>query len=474
MSGASAPGAAPPNAITRLRTLVRLRPLVYAVGLGLGLAAVATGIRAIFYVMCAVLLSPAIAALLARAARPTRAHFTFEGKVATFFAVGFLAAALNTGTNLLYFLFAALVALHVASLVASGLVFRGLYVRRRVPARVRAREEFDADVTVKNEKRYGSFGVFIEEARPALLDPKQRPAAFIPAIGGRRTARAAWTTSFTRRGEHTLEGVALETRFPFGLIARRIEIAAPQEVLVLPATFRVKPELLARASASEGVARRLLLTEERRDVVRSLRDYRPGDHPRSIHWRASAHRGTLVVKDFEKTEPERALVVLDTFRDPGAPPPGAREGLRPPGSAKGGVGVSPAHERAGGTPTPLADDALEAAVSLAASLLTALRDRGMKVGLAARTPLPEVHPPDRGTSVARLHAALARLTPPGDGDLAALVQKARPATERARVILVTTRPEAAAREALAGLALDLVLPVDAEGALLRYKEEAAK
>ena len=460
MSGAGAPGAAPPNAITRLRTLVRLRPLVYALGLGLGLAAVATGIRAIFYVMCAVLLSPAIAALLARAARPTRAHFTFEGKVATFFAVGFLAAALNTGTNLLYFLFAALVALHVASLVASGLVFRRLYVRRRVPARVRALEEFEADVTVKNEKRYGSFGVFIEEARPALLAAGRRPAAFIPAIGGRKTARAVWTTSFTRRGEHTLEGVALETRFPFGLIARRIEIAAPQEVLVLPATFRVKPELLARASASEGVARRLLVTEERRDVVRSLRDYRPGDHPRSIHWRASAHRGTLVVKDFEKTEPERALVVLDTFATPG--------------SAKGGVGVSPAHERAGGTPAPLADDVLEAAVSLAASLLTALRDRGMKVGLAARTPLPEVHPPDRGTSVARLHAALARLTPPGDGDLAALVQKARPATERARVILVTTRPEAAAREALAGLALDLVLPVDAEGALRRYGVEAAR
>jgi uncharacterized protein (DUF58 family) len=113
---------------------------------------------------------------------------------------------------------------------------------------------------------------------------------------------------------------------------------------------------------------------------------------------------------------------------------------------------------------------LEEAVSLAASLLTALRDRGMKVGLAARTPHAEVHPPDRGTSVARLHAALARLTPPADGGLAELVQRARPATERARVIVVTTRSEAAVREALAGLEIDLVLPLDSESALLRYRE----
>ncbi len=417
--------------LARLRALVRLRPLVYALGAALGALAVVTLQHAFFYAMCVVLLSPAVAALVARTARPRRARLTLEGRIVLFFGVGFLAAALNTGTNLLYFLFAGLAALLIVSLGASSFTFRRLYVRRRAPARARALERFDVDLTLRNEGLLPRFAVTVEEARPALLDPALAARAFVPVVPGRRTARSAWSAAFTRRGDHTLDGIALETRFPFGLVARRVEIAAPQAVLVLPATFRLKAELVATAAAAEGVARRLLMTEERRDVVRSLRDYRSGDHPRAIHWRASAHRGALVVKDFERTEPRRVLVVLDVWANP---------------------------------------EVLEDAVSLAASLVASLRGRELKTGLAMRSPAPEVFAPERSTSVARLHAALARLVPPPDSSLAELAQEARRAAEGARVVLVTTRPEPAAREALGGLEAHAVLALEKPGDVARYRE----
>ncbi len=416
--------------LSRTKGLIRFRPLVYVLGLFVGAAAVGTARRELFWLMTAILLSPALAALVTRAARPKKWRFTIEGRIAGIFAVGFLAAALNTGTNLLYFLFAALLALLVVSIGASQLVFRGLFVRRRVPARVRALEPFEADVTVRNEKSLPAFALIVEEARPGLL--AEKPSAFFPIVKGRQTGRGGWTARFTKRGDHALDGVALETRFPFGLIARRSEVVAAQQVLVLPAVFPLENELLARATSAEGVARRILMTEERRDVVRSLRDYRAGDHPRSIHWRASAHRGSLVVKDFEKTEPQRALVVLDGY--------GAEEGL------------------------------LEDAISLAASLLVSWRERGLKTGLVFQSGARfEVFAPERGTSTARLHAALARLVPPASGELAPLAHQARRVAERARVVVVTTRSEAAAREGLAGLDASMILALEKPGDVARYR-----
>jgi uncharacterized protein (DUF58 family) len=419
---------------TKPPALVRLRPLVYLLGLGVGVVAIATTNRAAFWLMAGLLLLPGVIALATRAARPKRARLTPEGRLLAFFAIGFLVAALNTGTNLLYFLFALVLALISVQLVASAVTFRSLLVRRKAPARVRAGAPFEVEVSVKNQKRFSAFVVRVAEARAQALDPTDVPMAFLPHVPGRGgTAHGTWTARFRRRGEHVLEGVALETRFPFGLTAQRTELSAPQTVLVTPAVFPVKTEVTSRPAPADAVARRLLLTEERRDAVRSLRDYRPGDHPRSIHWRASARRGGLVVKDHERTEPKKALVILDTWTPPGTPP-------------------------------EVRDVIVEEAVSLAASLLVALKDEGQKAGLACRVPAISVTSPDRA-AFARLEEILARLASPPDPDLGELARASRRAADRARVIGVTTRGEQAFREALTGLGGQdvTVLPVTRPG-----------
>jgi uncharacterized protein (DUF58 family) len=47
----------------------------------------------------------------------------------------------------------------------------------------------------------------------------------------------------------------------------------------------------------------------------SLRDYRHGDTPRRIHWKAWAHTGRLVVKEYQDEFFVRHALVLDTFGD---------------------------------------------------------------------------------------------------------------------------------------------------------------
>jgi uncharacterized protein (DUF58 family) len=44
----------------------------------------------------------------------------------------------------------------------------------------------------------------------------------------------------------------------------------------------------------------------------ALREYEPGDDPRQVHWRSSARRGELVVRQDEAASPGRVILVLDT------------------------------------------------------------------------------------------------------------------------------------------------------------------
>ena len=68
---------------------------------------------------------------------------------------------------------------------------------------------------------------------------------------------------------------------------------------------------LLRQAAGDGRARKVLrrVTTDHADV-RGLRPYRPGDPIRGIHWRSSARRGELMVREYDAApSPELILVV---------------------------------------------------------------------------------------------------------------------------------------------------------------------
>src|SRR5207302_354096 len=45
-----------------------------------------------------------------------------------------------------------------------------------------------------------------------------------------------------------------------------------------------------------------------------LRDYQPGDPPRTIAWKVSARRDKLITKELEREVPVRCTLLLDTSR----------------------------------------------------------------------------------------------------------------------------------------------------------------
>ena len=51
-------------------------------------------------------------------------------------------------------------------------------------------------------------------------------------------------------------------------------------------------------------------------LPRGARSYGPGDSWRLVHWRATAHAGTLMVKELERPSAEPVVVTVDLPEDP--------------------------------------------------------------------------------------------------------------------------------------------------------------
>ncbi|WP_028046668.1 DUF58 domain-containing protein [Cellulomonas sp. URHE0023] len=97
---------------------------------------------------------------------------------------------------------------------------------------------------------------------------------------------------------------------PFGLARRSVRWTRPVELFV-------HPLLVSLAGASSGLLRDLE-GQATRDLSDSdlsfhaLRDYVAGDDRRYIHWRTTARRGSLMVKQFEDTRRTQTALALAT------------------------------------------------------------------------------------------------------------------------------------------------------------------
>ncbi|MEY9215351.1 DUF58 domain-containing protein [Thermobifida halotolerans] len=139
-----------------------------------------------------------------------------------------------------------------------------------------------------------------------------RSHSLVVPPGGRRLVRTALTPS--RRGDQSCAHVTVRSHGPLRLAARQSSHSAPWTVRVLP-PFRSRrhlPGKLSRLRELDGQHRAMIRGQG--SEFDSLREYVPGDDVRSIDWRATARRETVVVRTWRPERDRRILLVLDTSR----------------------------------------------------------------------------------------------------------------------------------------------------------------
>ena len=115
-----------------------------------------------------------------------------------------------------------------------------------------------------------------------------------------------------RRGVIPVGPVRAVQADPVGLIRRTKVFSEPMELFVHPRMVPLELATVGFLKDVEGITTANLSSS---DVsFHALRDYVPGDDRRSVHWRATAHTGRLMVRQFEETMRAHLLLVLSNLR----------------------------------------------------------------------------------------------------------------------------------------------------------------
>lgn len=118
-----------------------------------------------------------------------------------------------------------------------------------------------------------------------------------------------------RRGTLRFSKINLGCPDPFGLYRSTITAVMPESMVILPRRYAVPEYALGnrRHHNPGGVVFASAVGES--GEFHSLRDYRPDDPLRHIHWRSWARLGVPVVKTYEDEYFVRHALILDTFAE---------------------------------------------------------------------------------------------------------------------------------------------------------------
>ena len=220
-----------------------------------------------------------------------------------------MAAAFNTGENLLYLVGACVLSFLLSAFAFSSLPLRRLHARRDVPASVYRLDPFTIRVEVKNERRFvPSESLRIEDD----TDP-DTGKAYIAKIPPGCSASVRIGEVLPKRGVHIIPPLVVSSGYPLGLFRRRRVFADATEVVVYPRVTSLHRSVLDQVDDSGSTPRPL---EMHGDEFFAIREYVPGDDIRFISWRVSARVGELMVRQLEPSMARSVAILFDTRGTP--------------------------------------------------------------------------------------------------------------------------------------------------------------
>jgi uncharacterized protein (DUF58 family) len=171
------------------------------------------------------------------------------------------------------------------------------------------------------EERYEGDDVSVElrlehdaQVPPASLVLVEK----VSALGERRTPleakRGGYTLERLPRGRYAFLEARAVVEDAFGLQRAEVELVAPSTLLVYPRLVELD-RLFSEGGTYAHDGRRLLLRRPSGFDLHSVREYERGESLRKVHWRSTAKRGELMVKELEDSPRDEVAILLDANRD---------------------------------------------------------------------------------------------------------------------------------------------------------------
>jgi uncharacterized protein (DUF58 family) len=188
-----------------------------------------------------------------------------------------------------------------------------LLVTRRSPRRMPLGGSAEVNITIRNESR-----------RPARLALTEDVAAPLVRVGAevltvevpeRGEVTLGYQIRAERRGEVLLGDTHLRLLGPLGLarVVRRQRRSDP--VLIQPGVAEVRRlRMLAHHHRLRDAGVRNVRLRGEAGAFESLREYVPGDDPRTVDWKATARSPAVMVRQYEAERSQSVLIAVDAGR----------------------------------------------------------------------------------------------------------------------------------------------------------------
>jgi uncharacterized protein (DUF58 family) len=125
-----------------------------------------------------------------------------------------------------------------------------------------------------------------------------------------RLMRGRYQVEHAPRGRYRMDGAELLIADPFGLAQAQIPLDRADQMLVYPRVYELEG-LFTDGGSPGGDRGRALLHRTAGYDLHSIREHQQGESLRRVHWRSTARRRRLMVKELQDTPRDEACVVLD-------------------------------------------------------------------------------------------------------------------------------------------------------------------
>lgn len=228
-----------------------------------------------------------------------------------------LAGALIGRSNMLMLVFGLMTGPFVLNGQATLAILKRLAATRTLPESATVGENFSVKLTLFNRKRLLSAWMVTAEDIAQSTREQLQPAVLFTRVPPRSQREASYEIRPAFRGLYEFGPVRVMSRFPLGLMERSFELGRVETLVVYPRIGRLLPRWRHAAESGELHSR-----EERArvgisdDEFHRLREYRDGDNPRAIHWRTTARRNELTVREYQQSRRQDLLLAVDLHLPP--------------------------------------------------------------------------------------------------------------------------------------------------------------
>ena len=209
-------------------------------------------------------------------------------------------------------LFWAITALTITDLLLLYRVRQGLGGRRITPDKLSNGDDNLLRIVLDNYYRFPTQVRLLDEL-PVQFQKRDFQAHLSIPSGQSHTY--TYTVRPVKRGEYHFGAVNALVSSPIGLVRRRFRFSADKMVPVYPSYIQMrKYELLAISNRLTEFGIKKIRRIGHNQEFEQIKEYVAGDDYRTINWKATARRGSLMVNNYQDERSQQVYALIDKGR----------------------------------------------------------------------------------------------------------------------------------------------------------------